>query len=148
MSTTNLIAELLWYATRLERDWSRMAALLRDAAAELSHRDKRIAELEAKLHDNMLIADGAYDRADAAVAENKRLGENARTAIDAGEVIIGTLRAEKKAAEARAEKAEAALADDQATCWRPARDIAELRTVIAARDKRIAELEQKLRSTK
>jgi hypothetical protein len=49
MSTTNLIAELLWYATRLERDWSRMAALLREAAAELSHREKRVAELEQKL---------------------------------------------------------------------------------------------------
>jgi chromosome segregation ATPase len=90
-------------------------------------------------------------RAEQAEAELARLGENARTAIDAGEVIIGTLRAEKKAAEARAEQAEAALvaaltrlSEEQAACWRPARDIAELRTVIAARDKRIAELEAEL----
>jgi hypothetical protein len=43
--------------------------------------------------------------------EIERLRTSGRKAIDAGEVIIGTLRGELKAAESRAEQAERALAE-------------------------------------
>jgi hypothetical protein len=37
--------------------------------------EAELAETRARLHDNQLIADAAYDRADRAEAENKRLRE-------------------------------------------------------------------------
>ena len=46
-------------------------------------------------------------------AEIERLRTSGRKAIDAGEVIIGTLRSELKAAESRAEQAERALNREQ-----------------------------------